>query len=95
MSQDKSTETLFDASTAKVTQKTIAPESEQEWNESRRLWTKVTAAIRKKDLDAATDAKTAIEDAQRESTREREEKGEKWHPRFFELDDDEWRPKIR
>lgn len=73
----------------------MLPESEQEWNESRRLWSGVTAAIKKKDLDAATDAKTAIEDAQRESARQREEKNEKFDPKYFVLEDDEWRPKIR
>lgn len=45
-----------------------------------------------KDLDAATDAKTAIEDAQREDTKAREERGETFVPRFFELRAGEYRP---
>ncbi|KDE04328.1 hypothetical protein MVLG_05208 [Microbotryum lychnidis-dioicae p1A1 Lamole] len=86
-------ETLFDASTAKITQKVVAPEDKQSENESRRLWSKVTAAIKKSDLDAATDAKTVIEDAQREAVRRREEEGATFKPRFFELTgENEYRP---
>ncbi|OAV97220.1 hypothetical protein, variant [Puccinia triticina 1-1 BBBD Race 1] len=89
------TETIFDASKATVTQKIVQPEQDQDWNESRRLWSKVTRAIKKKDLDAATLAKTAIEDFQRDRARLREEKEEKWEPVFFELrDEDEWKPKF-
>lgn len=60
-----------------------------------RLWSDVTAAIKAKDLDAATDAKTKIEDAQRETARQRDEKGEKHAPRFFELRDGWWYPKFQ
>ncbi|SCZ88971.1 BZ3500_MvSof-1268-A1-R1_Chr1-1g00865 [Microbotryum saponariae] len=89
----KGKETLFDASTAKITQKVVAPEDKQSENESRRLWSKVTAAIKKSDLDAATDAKTVIEDAQREAVRRREEEGATFKPRFFELTgENEYRP---
>ncbi|KNZ62271.1 hypothetical protein VP01_1292g7 [Puccinia sorghi] len=89
------TETIFDASKATVTQKIVQPEQDQDWNESRRLWSKVTRAIKRKDLDAATLAKTAIEDFQRDRARQREEKEEKWEPVFFELkEDDEWIPKF-
>ncbi|KAM0790788.1 hypothetical protein ACM66B_004636 [Microbotryomycetes sp. NB124-2] len=87
-------ETFFDAHAEKVAAKTVAPEDKQAWNESRNLWTKVTAAIKAKDLDAATDAKTKIEDAQREAARQREETGEKHQPRFFELVDGWWHPKF-
>lgn len=78
-------------------QKSVSPEHQQAPNESRRLWTKVTAAIKAKDLDAATDAKTEIEDAQREAAREREAKGEQWAPRFFKPTGKggEWRPAFR
>ncbi|GAA5954637.1 hypothetical protein JCM21900_006088 [Sporobolomyces salmonicolor] len=89
----KGKEVLFNAHDAHVTQKSVAPEDQQLPNESRRLWSKVTSAIKAKDLDAATEAKTAIEDAQREAAREREEKGETFQPKFFKLSDKgEWRP---
>lgn len=74
---------LFDAKKAKVAQKEVRPESEQEEFESRRLWSKVTEGIKEKNLDKATEAKSAIEEAQRSRNREREEKGETWQPRFF------------
>lgn len=61
-----------------------------------RLWSKVTDAIKKKDLDAATDQKTIIEDGQRERNKEREEKGLKWEPRFFEIKEgaEDYSPKF-
>ncbi|BGP42036.1 Oxysterol-binding protein OBPa [Rhodotorula kratochvilovae] len=90
----KGKEVLFDASRAEVVQKSVSPEDQQAPNESRRLWSRVTAAIKAKDLDAATDAKSAIEDAQREAARERDAQGEGWAPRFFKPTGKggEWRP---
>ena len=60
---------------------------------SGRLWHKVTDAIKKKDLDAATDAKIEIEDAQREE-RSRGNQDE-WRPRFFQLKGEDWHPLFR
>lgn len=96
-SQVKGRETLFDASTARVVQKAVSPEDQQAPNESRRLWTKVTAAIKAKDLDAATDAKSAIEEAQREAARQRDASGETFKPRFFKPTgkNGEWRPDFK
>lgn len=93
----KGRETLFDASTARVVQKVVSPEDQQAPNESRRLWGKVTAAIKAKDLDAATDAKSAIEEAQREAARQREANGETFKPRFFKPTgkNGEWRPDFK
>ncbi|KAI0353174.1 Oxysterol-binding protein, partial [Trametes cingulata] len=54
---------LFDATKdgQNIAPKWVAPEEEQEPNESRRLWSKLTKAIVAKDMDAATEAKTAVE----------------------------------
>jgi hypothetical protein len=60
----------------------------------RRLWAKVTEAIKKNDQDAATDAKSAIEDRQREIAKQREHSGETWKPRFFTIRNDEHRPLV-
>jgi len=46
-------------------------------------------------MEAATDAKIAVEDAQRELRRKREEGGEKYIPRFFELRNGRWVPKLK
>lgn len=79
----------------KVAPKWVAPEEEQEPNESRRLWSKLTQAILAKDMDAATEAKTAVEESQRDMRRKREESGQQFRPRFFQQDrDGRWGPKI-
>jgi hypothetical protein len=59
-----------------------------------RLWSALTDAIQQKDMEKATTSKTAVEDAQRERRRRMEEHGEKHVPRFFELKNDHWVPKI-
>lgn len=58
------------------------------------LWSKLTQAIKLKDMEAATEAKSAVEDAQREMRRKMEESGEKYTPRFFQLVDGRWEPKL-
>ncbi|QRV76481.1 oxysterol binding protein [Ceratobasidium sp. AG-Ba] len=86
---------LFDAAKENIVEKFVFPEEEQEPNESQRLWTKLTDAIHHKDMDAATDAKAEVENAQREAARKREESGAKHVPRFFEVNKQgQWVPKI-
>lgn len=72
----------------------MAPEDQQDPNESRRLWKDLTEAIINKDMDGATTSKTAVEEAQREHRRKLEEKGEKHVPRFFEEKNGGWVPKL-
>ena len=45
-------------------------------------------------MDAATEAKTAVEDAQREARRNMDERGVTHVPRFFHLKDGRWVPKL-
>ncbi|KAH7911819.1 hypothetical protein BJ138DRAFT_1179266 [Hygrophoropsis aurantiaca] len=93
-----------------VAPKYVASEAEQEPYESRRcvchkpnsislisirLWQKLTQAINAKDMEAATEAKSAVEDAQRELRRKREEGGEPYVPRFFEMRNGHWEPKFQ
>ena len=86
---------LFDVAKENAVEKFVFPEEEQEPNESQRLWTKLTDAIHHKDMDAATDAKAEVENAQREAARKREESGTKHVPRFFEQNKNgQWVPKI-
>lgn len=59
-----------------------------------RLWSKLTAAIDHKDMEAATEAKSAVEDAQRDMRRRMEESGQKHTPRFFQLVNGRWQPKF-
>ena len=78
-------EVYFDTSTAKPQPCLVRPLDEQEERESRRLWSDVTNAIRKRDQNTATEAKSAIEDRQRDETKRREQEGKDWKPRFFKL----------
>lgn len=90
MSKASSKNTLFDVKESKIFPKTVAPESEQEPNESKRQWAALTEAIRKRDMDAATEAKTTVEDAQRRNAKFREDEGVEWRPRFFDTKNDDF-----
>lgn len=85
---------LFDAKKATFVEKSVPAESEQDEFESRRLWAKVTEGIKEKNLDKATDAKSAIEDAQRQRVKEREESGSTFKPRFFIQDGEKFVPNL-
>jgi len=51
--------------------------------ESEKLWHAVTQAINGDDQTAATEAKTRLEEAQRERAKERKSLGQEWIPKFF------------
>lgn len=46
-------------------------------------------------MDAATESKAAVEDAQREDVKKREENSTPYVPRFFELRDGLWHAKLQ
>ncbi|KAI9592505.1 hypothetical protein BDF19DRAFT_451373 [Syncephalis fuscata] len=75
---------FFDAYNSHTFPMIVAPIEEQENAESRRKWHKVTLAIKQNDMDTATDEKTAIEDEQRRTTKEREIENVEWQARFFQ-----------
>ncbi|KAF9920929.1 hypothetical protein FBU30_009115 [Linnemannia zychae] len=77
---------FFDAKTAKIVPKIVAPEDQQEPNESRRLWTKLTSALKVNNQDLATVEKGKVEDAQRACTKDREDRGMPHVSRYFEPD---------
>ncbi|XP_078045220.1 oxysterol-binding protein-related protein 8 isoform X7 [Augochlora pura] len=54
--------------------------------ESEKLWYEVTQAINRDDQVAATDAKTQLEEAQRERAKERKLKSQEWIPKHFVQD---------
>ncbi|KAI0043627.1 Oxysterol-binding protein [Auriscalpium vulgare] len=87
---------LFDAykNGNNIAPKWVPPESEQEPYESRRLWKDLTHAIQARDMDAATEAKSAVENAQRELRTKRDESGKQHQSRFFQLQDGRWVPKL-
>ncbi|KAF9579839.1 hypothetical protein BGW38_003735 [Lunasporangiospora selenospora] len=75
---------LFDTKVAKIQPKIVAREEEQEVNESRRLWSKLTQALKINNQDLATIEKSKVEDDQRARTKAREEKELAHVSRYFE-----------
>lgn len=88
--QTSSKDILFDVKTSTICPKIVAPEDEQDEYESRRLWSKLTAAIKNRDMDTATAEKTLIEDNQRQKARVRDERGIEWQPHFFNENNDDY-----
>jgi hypothetical protein len=80
---------------AKMAPKVVAPEAEQDPYESGRLWANLTKAIGARDMEAAQEAKSAVEERERELRKTREERGEVFRPRFFEQRNGRWEPKIQ
>ncbi|KAI8097800.1 uncharacterized protein B0P05DRAFT_522056 [Gilbertella persicaria] len=74
---------FFDVKSAKIHPKIVPDIQDQDPMESRRLWSKVTAAILKDDMDTATAEKTVIEEKQREDAKQREAEGKEFKSKFF------------
>lgn len=64
----------------------IVPFDNQLPNESERLWSLVSAAIRRDDQRGATEEKTVLEEAQRKEAKERKAKFVQWDPCHFSQD---------
>ncbi|XP_062558057.1 oxysterol-binding protein-related protein 8 isoform X4 [Armigeres subalbatus] len=80
---------LFNPTTdirAKRLKRFTVPMESQGMTESERLWQHVTAAIRRDDQVGATEEKTALEEAQRMSAKERKATCAEWIPAFFQQD---------
>ncbi|KAF8940320.1 hypothetical protein BGZ58_006967 [Dissophora ornata] len=80
----KKKDVLFDVKASTIHPKVVASEEQQEPNESRRLWSKLTAALKVNNQDVATTEKCKVEDEQRARTKEREDHGLPHVPRYFE-----------
>ncbi|KAI7869055.1 hypothetical protein BDF14DRAFT_1787736 [Spinellus fusiger] len=75
---------FFDVKTASApVLKHLDAEEDQEMRESKRLWSKVTAAIKANDMELARDEKQWIEDWQRQEAGTRQKQTMEWQPRFF------------
>ncbi|KAG2202045.1 hypothetical protein INT47_006237, partial [Mucor saturninus] len=75
---------LFDASTAISHPKIVAEIKDQGPLESRRVWSKVTDAIHRRDMDTATDEKTVVEDNQRQERNQRAIEGKPFVCTYFD-----------
>jgi len=76
-------EVFFDANAAPKSQMVVNPVSEQEMNESRRVWQKVIHNIINDNELEALQEKTVVEERQRTMERERKEKQVGWTPKLF------------
>ncbi|XP_015792851.1 oxysterol-binding protein-related protein 9 isoform X1 [Tetranychus urticae] len=83
-------EVFVDTKAMKTIKKVVKPISEQEVYESRRLWKEVTRALKMRDVNAATNAKFAVEQGQRDLVKERQQTKEKWINRVFHNLGDNW-----
>ncbi|RZC36626.1 oxysterol-binding protein-related protein 8, partial [Asbolus verrucosus] len=69
----------------RLTRYTVSVDHQEEF-ESERLWQHVSAAILRDDMNAATEEKTTLEEAQRARSKERKAKCEEWIPVHFQQD---------
>eukprot|EP01027_Heterolobosea_sp_BB2_P027106 GEZU01042323.1.p1 GENE.GEZU01042323.1~~GEZU01042323.1.p1 ORF type:complete len:380 (-),score=102.64 GEZU01042323.1:256-1395(-) len=74
---------FFDAKSIPPIVKIVRPVAEQAENESRRVWHKAAYAIFNNQLDIANQEKSNVEEAQRQKTKLRKERGENWIPAYF------------
>ncbi|XP_069673311.1 oxysterol-binding protein-related protein 9 isoform X2 [Periplaneta americana] len=87
---DGRTEMFVDVNKIDVVKKIVRPIADQAENESRRLWKEVTAGLRLKDIERATDAKFALEQKQRDEAKDRKERGLKWETKLFQEAGENW-----
>lgn len=81
---------FVDTTNLPVIKKHVRSISSQETFESRNVWKEVTRALKLRDVHNATEAKSFIEQRQRDLLKDRQEKGIKWKTRYFEPDGDSW-----
>ncbi|KAJ9072767.1 hypothetical protein DSO57_1023801 [Entomophthora muscae] len=79
----KESELLVDLESLEALPKIVKPQEEMGSLESRNVWQEVTTNILSREFSKATKAKLAIEEQQREKTRQRTENGAPWSPTFF------------
>lgn len=83
-------EVFVDVNRMPVYKKIVRPISEQALHESRRIWVEVTAGLRLNDIDRATNAKTQLEQKQRDEAKMRKENGLDWETKYFKPVGDIW-----
>ncbi|KAF2360931.1 Oxysterol-binding protein [Trinorchestia longiramus] len=88
--EDGRTETFVDTRSMATVRKKVQPIAQQEPNESRALWKECTAGLKYNNIEAATEAKFALEQKQREEAKQRKEAGETWQTKLFSLLGENW-----
>lgn len=74
----------FDIDTQPLQLATVPDLSEQDPWESRRAWSGVLEALRRGDMKGAADAKSEVEESQRQLRRDEAARGEEWQRVFFQ-----------
>ncbi|KAJ6649785.1 Oxysterol-binding protein-related protein 9, partial [Pseudolycoriella hygida] len=83
-------EVFVDVNCIPIFKKNVRPIAEQTEMESRRIWMEVTAGLRLNDIDRATNAKSQVEQKQRNEAKLRKEKNEEWETKNFKPVGDSW-----
>lgn len=83
-------EVFVDVNQMPTFKKKVRPISEQEENESRRIWLEVTAGLHLNDIERATNAKCKLEQRQREEAKQRKEQNVEWETKYFKPVGDVW-----
>ncbi|KAI8891442.1 Oxysterol-binding protein [Backusella circina FSU 941] len=83
ITKNKKTEPFLDLTTLEKPVPGVKPIEEQGELESRRIWQKVSEALKSGDYAAASTEKSAIENHQRALRKEREASAETWVPKHF------------
>uniref|UniRef100_A0A8C2C2D3 Oxysterol-binding protein n=1 Tax=Cyprinus carpio TaxID=7962 RepID=A0A8C2C2D3_CYPCA len=81
---------VIDTSKLPVIKKKIRPLEKQGQYESRRLWQRVTAALKAGDIDAASEHKHQLEEKQRREGKQRTASSTTWKPKYFIKEGDGW-----
>ncbi|KAJ4301669.1 hypothetical protein N0V90_003762 [Kalmusia sp. IMI 367209] len=79
----------YDVNTQETYPLTVLDRSEQDPWESRRAWGEVIDALGKGDMKGTTDAKSTVEEGQRQMRRDEEARGEQWERIFFRRHDND------
>ncbi|XP_037035704.1 oxysterol-binding protein-related protein 9 isoform X3 [Bradysia coprophila] len=83
-------EVFVDVNCIPIFKKNVRPIVEQTENESRKIWMEVTAGLRLNDIERATNAKSQVEQKQRDEAKLRKETNEEWDTKYFKSVADSW-----
>lgn len=84
------TELFVDTQDIPIIKKKVRPIADQESFESRKLWKEVSAALKFRNVQVATESKFVLEQKQREEARIRKETNGKWETRVFHEVGEHW-----
>lgn len=81
---------FVDVNSIPIFKKNVRPIAEQSDSESRKIWMEVTAGLRLNDIERATNAKSQVEQKQREEAKVRKDTNGDWDTKHFKPVGDAW-----